>query len=170
MTEKTLRAPKKKSNRRFMIGGIIILLAVVYLIFSSTVAGAQYFFTVDEVVERGEDLQGTALRVSGAVVGESIEYDAESLTLSFLIAHMPADSELVNDEGGLALALHDAVMDETRTRMQVIYVGVQPDLLQHEAQAILTGEFGEDGVFYANELLLRCPTRYEEAIPDQADI
>jgi len=170
MTEKSLRTPTKKSNRRFMVGGIIILLAVVYLIFTSTVAGAQYFFTVDEVVERSGELEGTAMRVSGAVVGESIEYDTDTLTLRFLIAHMPADSDLVNDEGGLAVALRDAVMDESRTRIQVEYVGVKPDLLQHEAQAILTGEVGEDGVFYANELLLRCPTRYEEAIPEQADI
>ena len=169
MSENTLVSPKKKNNRRFMVGGIVILLAVVYLIFSSTVAGAQYFFTVDEVVQRTGDLQGTSLRVSGAVIGETIEYDAETLTLRFVIANMPADSELVNDEGGLAQALHEAVMDESRTRMQVEYVGVKPDLLQHEAQAILTGEVGEDGVFYANELLLRCPTRYEEAVPEQAE-
>ncbi|NJL57955.1 cytochrome c maturation protein CcmE [bacterium] len=32
-----------------------------------------------------------------------------------------------------------------------------PDLLQHEAQAILTGTLGDDGVFYATELLLKCP-------------
>jgi cytochrome c-type biogenesis protein CcmE len=51
----------------------------------------------------------------------------------------------------------------------VVYVGVKPDLLQNEAQAIVTGELGEDGIFYANELLLRCPTRYEEAVPDQVE-
>ena len=68
---------------------------------------------------------------------------------------------------GLAAALHTAVEDESRARMHVVYVGVKPDLLRHEAQAILTGELGTDGVFYANELLLRCPTRYEESVPGQ---
>ena len=38
-----------------------------------------------------------------------------------------------------------------------------PDLLQHEAQAIMTGRLGDDGVFYADELLLKCPSRYEES-------
>ena len=38
-----------------------------------------------------------------------------------------------------------------------------PDLLQHEAQAILTGALGVDGVFYASELLLKCPSRFEES-------
>jgi cytochrome c-type biogenesis protein CcmE len=28
---------------------------------------------------------------------------------------------------------------------------------------------GDDGVFYAQELLLKCPTKYEEAVPDQAE-
>ena len=43
-----------------------------------------------------------------------------------------------------------------------------PDLLKNEAQAIVTGKMGADGVFYAKELLLKCPTKYEEAVPEQA--
>lgn len=169
MSEQATSLTKKKNNRKFIVGGLMILAAVVYLIVSSTAAGAEYFFTVDEVVERSSALSGTALRVSGAVLGESIDYDSDTLTLRFLIVNMPADNDLVNDEGGLAEALRSAVLDESRTRMQVEYVGVKPDLLRHEAQAILSGEIGEDGVFYANELLLRCPTRYEESVPDQVN-
>jgi cytochrome c-type biogenesis protein CcmE len=54
--------------------------------------------------------------------------------------------------------------------MKVIYVGPKPDLLRNEAQAIMTGHLGEDGIFYAEELLLKCPTRYEEAVPEQAGL
>jgi cytochrome c-type biogenesis protein CcmE len=32
----------------------------------------------------------------------------------------------------------------------------------------MTGHMGEDGIFYAEELLLKCPTRYEEAVPEQS--
>jgi cytochrome c-type biogenesis protein CcmE len=39
--------------------------------------------------------------------------------------------------------------------------------MRDEAQAIITGHLGEDGVFYADELLLKCPTKYEEAVPSQ---
>ncbi len=52
--------------------------------------------------------------------------------------------------------------------MKVVYVGPKPDLLRNEAQAIMTGHLGEDGIFYAEELLLKCPTKYEEAVPAQA--
>jgi cytochrome c-type biogenesis protein CcmE len=41
-------------------------------------------------------------------------------------------------------------------------------LLKNEAQAIDTGKLGQDGVVYADELLLKCPTRYEQDVPAQA--
>jgi cytochrome c-type biogenesis protein CcmE len=103
------------------------------------------------------------------VLGESIQYDPQSLTLQFTVVHMPGDNKQIDAEGGLAAVLHNAVNDPTLPRMDVIYVGVRPDLLQHEAQAIMTGKLGDDGFFYADELLLKCPTKYEEAIPDQAE-
>lgn len=163
------RIPQKSGQGKFIIGGLGILAAVVYLIISSTVAGAQYFYTVNELFGRGASAVGQPVRITGAVLGDSIQYDTETLTLTFTVVHLPADQDLVNDEGGLAEALHVAVEDESRSRLQVVYVGVKPDLLRNEAQAIMTGELGEDGVFYANELLLRCPTRYEEAVPEQSE-
>jgi cytochrome c-type biogenesis protein CcmE len=156
-------------RKKFLIGGMAILAAVVYLIVSSTAAGAEFFFTVDEILARGSDAVGQPARITGAVLGDTIQYDPETLELSFTIVHMPADSELVNDEGGLAQALDAAVIDGSRNRIQVVYVGVRPDLLKHAAQAIVSGELDANGVFQANELLLRCPTRYEEALPGQAD-
>jgi cytochrome c-type biogenesis protein CcmE len=108
------------------------------------------------------------LRVSGAVIGDTIQYDAETLTLTFDVAHVSGDNAVLATEGGLAEALHQAVIDPSRSRMKVVYVGPKPDLLRNEAEAIMTGHLGEDGIFYAEELLLKCPTRYEEAVPEQA--
>lgn len=158
---------QKGGQRKFIIGGLIILAAVIYLIVVSTVASAEYFYTVDELLGRGAGAVGQPVRVTGAVLGDTIQYDAVTLTLTFTMVHLPADQELINAEGGLAEALHIAVEDTSRSRLQVVYVGVQPDLLRNEAQAIVTGELTEDGAFLANELLLRCPTRYEEAVPGQ---
>jgi cytochrome c-type biogenesis protein CcmE len=153
---------------KFVIGGILILVAVVFLIWTSTAASAEYFLTIDELHAKGSDVVDKNLRVSGAVIGDSIQYDPQSLTLSFDVAHVPADNLAIESEGGLAEVLHQAVMDPSRARMKVVYVGPKPDLLRNEAQAIVTGHLGSDGVFYAEELLLKCPTRYEEAVPEQA--
>jgi len=153
---------------KFVIGGILILVAVVFLIWTSTAASAEYFLTIDELNAKGSDVVDKNLRVSGAVIGDSIQYDPQSLTLSFEVAHVPADNLAIETEGGLAEVLHQAVLDPSRARIKVIYVGPRPDLLRNEAQAIMTGHMASDGVFYAEELLLKCPTRYEEAVPEQA--
>jgi cytochrome c-type biogenesis protein CcmE len=109
-----------------------------------------------------------SLRVSGAVMGDSIEYDAQTLRLSFVVAHVPGDNAEIEAQGGLAEVLHQAVIDPNRSHLTVVYTGVKPDLLRDEAQAIMTGKLGEDGNFYAEELLLKCPTKYEEAVPEQS--
>ena len=153
---------------KFVIGGVLILAAVVVLIWTSTTQNAEYFYTIDELNAKGTGAVDKNMRVSGAVIGDSIQYDAQNLTLSFEVAHVPADNLTLETEGGLAEVLHQAVVDPSRARIKVVYVGPKPDLLRNEAQAIMTGHLGQDGVFYAEELLLKCPTRYEEAVPEQA--
>ena len=153
---------------KFVIGGLLILGAVALLIWNATTSTQEFFLTVDELNARSVEIVDKNVRVSGAVIGDTIQYDPSTLTLTFEVAHVPADQAELEDEGGLAEALHDAVSDPSRTRMRIQYVGVKPDLLRHEAQAIVTGQLGTDGVFHAEELLLKCPTRYEEAVPEQA--
>ena len=155
-------------RNKFFIGGALILAAVVYLIVSSTRASAEYFMTVDELNAKGSSAINQSVRLSGAVLGDTIQYDAATLTLTFDVAHVPGDNAEIDALGGLAVVLNQAVNDPTRSRMTVVYEGVMPDLLRNEAQAIMTGKLGDDGVFHAEELLLKCPTKYEEAVPEQA--
>lgn len=170
--ESDVRPPettRSAGKRKFIIGGLLIVAAVVYLIVSSASATAQYYMTVDEVAAMDDQVQTRDLRVSGAVDGETIRYDRESLRVEFTIVNVPADQGEIARAGGLARVLHEALNDPTATRLPVVYEGPMPDLLQHEAQAIVTGRMGEDGVFYAEELLLKCPTRYEEDVPAQSE-
>ena len=153
---------------KFILGGLLILAAVIYLIFSSTQQAAEYFMTVNELKAKGNGMVDKNLRLSGAVIGDSIQYDANTLTLTFDVAHVPGDNAEIEALGGLAEVLRAASADPTRARVTVIYVGPKPDLLRSEAQAIMTGHLGTDGIFYADELLLKCPTKYEEAVPEQA--
>ena len=153
---------------KFIFGGVLILAAVIYLIASSTQASAEYFMTVDEVKADGASAVGKSLRLSGAVLGDTIQYDANTLTLTFEVAHVSGDNAEIEAQGGLAQVLFQAVNDPSRQRIKVVYIGPKPDLLRGEAQAIMTGKLGEDGVFHAEELLLKCPTKYEQAVPEQA--
>lgn len=161
-------ASASSSRLKFVIGGLLIVAAVVYLIVSSTKASAQYYLTIDELMASKAEVGDRELRISGAVEGDSIQYEAETLTLQFTIVNVPADMQEIEQAGGLAEVLHRAVSDPAATRLPVVYEGPKPDLLRHEAQAIVTGRLGEDGVFRADELLLKCPTRYEEEVPVQS--
>ncbi len=154
---------------KFIIGGLLIVAAVVYLIVSNLQNSGQYFLTVQELQAKSSTVMGREVRVSGAIIGDTIQYDSKTLTLKFTVANTPGDQKTVDEQGGLAAVLHKAVTDPSAPRLQVVYKGVKPDLLRGEAQAIMTGKIGQDGVFYAQELLLKCPTKYEDAVPNQVN-
>ena len=163
--------PRKGNPLKFIIGGSVIVAAIIYLIVSSLSANVKYFLTVEEILTKqlAGELTGRNVRASGAVLGDSIQYNMDTLELSFTIVHVPGDNLLLEEEGGLARALHNAVMDPNRPRLDVIYYGPIPDLLKNEAQAIITGEVLASGVFEADEILLKCPTKYEGSVPEQME-
>jgi len=141
-------------NAKFIIGGVVIIGAVVFLIFSAVQSSAQYAYTVGDLLEKQAALADSkaSLRVSGFVIGDSIKYDPKAMTLSFDIVET-----------------HEELAAPQRILHVVADGHVKPDLLQHEAQATLTGKLGSDGDFYlaqgGDSLLLKCPTRYEESVP-----
>jgi cytochrome c-type biogenesis protein CcmE len=148
---------------KFLVGFGLILAAIAYLIVTNTLNNQQYFFTIQELNDRAANAQGRTVRFTGAVVGESIQYDSQTLTLRFTAVNIPADNAELQARGGLAQVLHEAALDASAPRLAVVYVGPKPDLIKDEAQVIAVGRLGEDGVFYADEVTFKCPTRYEEA-------
>ncbi len=156
------------SKATFVIAGLLIVAAAVFLIVSNTGSTAHYFLTVEELQRMGPNAIGKNVTVSGAVLGDSIVYDPSIPRVTFTIVQVPGDPKEVERAGGLAAVLHAAVNDPTAPRLEVVYNDIKPDLLKHEAQAIMRGQLGSDGRFYADEVLLKCPTRYEEDVPEQA--
>lgn len=158
---------KKPSKLKFFIAGGLIVLAAVILAITSLRGNTQYYITVNELLSTS-NTHTQDVRISGVVIGSTIQYTASSNTLRFDVANIPADNAAIEKMGGLAAALHIAATDPTAKRLTVVYQGSQPDLLKDEAQAIMTGSLGSDGKFYASELLLKCPSRYEDALPAQS--
>lgn len=169
MSEHSEATRSNPHRMKFFIGGVLFAAAVIVLVISATRQSAQFFLTVEELAASQESLAGENLRVSGAVIGESIEILPESGLLRFTIAHIPGEDDQIAARGGLEAVLHQAVEDPDAAHLAVIYEGAKPDMLRHEAQAILTGTLSEEGVFLAEELLLKCPTKYEEALPEQVE-
>lgn len=161
--------PAAGNNIKFIIGGALIIAAIIYLIFSSLFGqgSTQYFLTVEELLARKQEMVGKQVRISGVVLGDTIKINDATLDITFTVANIPGDNKVIDQMGGLAQVLHQAAIDSSLARVPVIYNGVKPDLLKNEAQAIMTGRLEPDGVFHAEELLLKCPTKYEEAVPGQ---
>lgn len=160
---------KKKPNYKLIIGSVIIAAALLYLLISSTVSGSQYFMTVEELQAQKAEIVGKNVRMSGAVLGDTIEYDPKTLNLTFAVAQIPGDHQLIKAMGGMAKVLEEAAANPNAARLTIHYKGAKPDLLQPAAQAIVSGSLDDRGVFQANELLLKCPSKYESALPKQTD-
>ena len=135
---------KANSKVKFIVGGAVIVALIGYLIVSSISTQGAYFREVGEVLDQQTALSGKSLRVSGKIVTESIQYDAANLDLSFRI------SDPTNANKQLPIHFH----------------GVQPDQIGREnTEAIVEGVLGPGGTVEANNLLLKCPSRYEEGVP-----
>lgn len=164
------RAAVKRSGRwKFLVVGVLILGAIAYLLFSSTLIGARYYVTVDDLVNDPAMLS-KKVRVSGAVVGDPV-FDPATNELRFTVANIPNDNDTIREQGGLAKVLYNAVNDPNATRLLVVAHDKEiPDLLKNEAQAIMSGRLEQvDGgyIFQADEITLKCPTKYEEGVPEQ---
>ncbi|MGQ9490043.1 MAG: cytochrome c maturation protein CcmE [Anaerolineae bacterium] len=135
---------KANSKVKFFVGGLVIVALIAYLIISSISTAGAYFREVSEVLDQQTALIGKNLRVSGRVVTESIQYDATNLDLRFRISD-PADPT---------------------KQLPIQFHGVQPDQIGREnTEAIVEGTLLADGSVQANNLMLKCPSRYEEGVP-----
>lgn len=146
---KLLEQPK--TNRlKFVIAGGLIMVAVIYLITQAISSQGQFFVTVNEYFAHPAKYEGRDFRVSAFVDGASISFTQIDATTSRL------EFDIVDD------------LANPTNRLRIVALNQPvPDLLQHEAQAIVEGSIGADGMMYANQdgVLLKCPTRYEEGQP-----
>lgn len=128
---------KSKVNLKFIVGGVMLLVLAV-LIVQATISTGAYYLTVDEVLQKGPTIVGERVRVSGMVVDGSEDWNPQEITLKF------------------------AIHDEGSAPLPIVFKGPRPDNFQRAAEAIIEGELGADGAFHADNLLLKCPSRYEE--------
>lgn len=145
----------KRNNLKFVIGGILIVAALGFLIFNALSDTQQYYVTVGEYYANPAKYQGSDLRLTAFVLGDSIKF-----------------TQIDDFTSRLEFDIADNINNPTQVMHIVAMNEPVPDLLQHEAQAVVEGSIGADGAMYANSggLLLKCPTRYEEAAAAEAAV
>ena len=129
-----------KQHVKLSIGATITVASIVYLMFSGATGSTMYYMTVPELHQQAATLQGEAIRVSGKVTADPIQWDVRNLQLTF-------------------------TMGEGEASVPVSYKGVKPDMFQIGADVIVEGQIGQDGTLIASHLMTSCPSKYEEEKP-----
>lgn len=143
----------KPNRMKFVVAGVVMLSAVIFLLINGMRGTQQLYFGVEELPDNTTDIMGKDLKIAGWVDGDSVVYeqiDATNSRLEFNVV--------------------DNLENPTKTVRIIAMNEPKPDLLQHEAQALVEGHFSDGETFQVNNggLLLKCPTRYEELDESQA--
>ena len=118
---------------------VIILVSLAYLAYTGVQSTKSYYVTIKELsVMDDSGAHSKRLRVAGNVVPGSIKRQG---------SHM----EFTLEEEGRTLA--------------VVYQGTEapPDTFKDNAQALVDGHFGTDGVFHATQIQAKCASKYAAA-------
>lgn len=108
----------------------VVAACVGYLIYSASGGASEYYLTVSEL--RSHPNAGT-VRVAGVVQDD------------------------VRKSGGFHVTFTEK---DSTASMPVDYTGTLPDIFKPGITVVAEGTLGQDGVFHAQTLLAKCPSRF----------
>lgn len=122
---------------RFGAAIVIILMALAYLAYTGVQSTKSYYVTIKELGTT-DNAHSKRLRVAGNVVPGSIKRQG---------SHMEFN------------------LEEEGKQLPVVYQGTEapPDTFKDNAQALVEGHYGEDGVFHATQIQAKCASKYAAA-------
>jgi cytochrome c-type biogenesis protein CcmE len=123
---------RRPSRMPLVLLGVAIFAALFAVGYTMFTRSVVYYHTPTEVLQ----MPGEHVRLSGQVVDGSIQKDATQGTVAFEIS------------------------DGTST-VSILYGGAAPDTLKDEAEAVVEGSLGHDGVFHADTLFAKCPSKFQ---------
>jgi cytochrome c-type biogenesis protein CcmE len=117
-------------KKKWIIGAGIVLIAGVWMVssFNNTLTA---YVSFDEARNRDKRVQ-----VIGTIVRDRVEYNTDSLHLTF---------DMTSDDGDV---------------MTVVYDGTMPGNFDQATKVVCKGRY-DNGRFEADELLLKCPSKYQ---------
>lgn len=125
---------------KFFAGGLVILAAIAFVTFNSFQSNAVYYYTLKEFTAQGSKIAGQTVRVNGPLDKSSIQLDQKNMVLNFKLT-----------DGGIVLP--------------VVYRGVVPDTMATGESVVAEGHLDSQGVFQADTILVKCPSKYEAQTP-----
>jgi cytochrome c-type biogenesis protein CcmE len=132
---------KSKSPRRIrlIVGIVVIVAAIGALLWLGIARGTVYYYSVAELLGKGAIQH---VRVAGDLEGLPQVDDAK---------------------GGFTFTIRDR--DQPVAKLKVVYDGAVPDAFKSEGvvEVVAEGDYDGAGVFVAEGLITKCPSKYEAA-------
>src|SRR5215831_16287143 len=132
-------------NIKIIVTAVVLASAFGFMMWSTLRDGAEYFKHVDEVVAQRPSLEGKKLQVTGYVIPGTILNKPQTLEYRFQIQNNPIRS------------------GEPGNVMNISYTGIVPDTFKPEAEVVLRGKLTADGGFASDNVIAKCPSKYEAA-------
>lgn len=138
--EAELEEESGKSTPWLLIVGLLMAAVGVTFLVMDGMGAETYFYTVDQAVAKGPDLVGQKVRIKGKVEPGTIVGNDGELHRKFNVI-----------ENGKSIA--------------VTYDKAMPDTFDEDMEVVVEGVVSDDMIVEANEVLVKCPSRYEGAPP-----
>lgn len=128
---------RKRIKFLLLGGGILVSMSFLLVIGMNRPGGLVYYLTVSEFMHEADPTAGE-FRVNGKVEIGSIDRLPTGLDVRFVIT-------------------------DGTTALPVAYHGIIPDTFVDDASVVVEGHLQTDGTFVAQQLLAKCPSKYEAA-------
>lgn len=133
-----------------LVAGLVVAATVIGFVVVDGMGSETYFYTADEAVAQGAELAGQTVRIKGIVEPGTV----------------------IGKDGELGRVFRVA---EKGKSIQVTYDKAMPDTFDENMEVVVSGKVGDDMIVVADEVLVKCPSRYEgspptgeEKMPEQA--
>jgi len=126
---------------KVIVISILLVASFVYLVFLGMKEGTMFYLEVAEFVEQAEQIGDRKVRINGAIVKDSLNFDPKDLKLVFKLKDTKGP-ELIN----------------------VVYRGAPPDLIEEDGVTLVAeGSYNKkQNIFVSKKLLVKCPSKYEK--------
>jgi cytochrome c-type biogenesis protein CcmE len=125
-------------KKRFIIVGVIALAALVYIVITAFQHGTTRYYTVSTILEQSASVAGETVRVSGGL-------------------------STITQGAGTGASRWQFVLSESGKDLPVVYQGIVPDAFKVGNELMVEGRLDPAGVFQAQTIITKCPSKYEPA-------
>ena len=126
---------KKRTLRIYYISFILVLLSLLFFMFIKTFNDNLLFYRSPSQITNSEFPDNYVFRVGGVVLDGSLIKSKDSMNVKFTIT-------------------------DYEQNLDIAYTGILPDLFREGQGVVIRGKLGDDGMFYAEEVLAKHDETY----------